>query len=241
MASNEKKKTGFDIGIFVIVIVMLLFIGSVIFVISKDSSEEKSLMSESKQLSKLIFSSTRDKERMDKILNRTVTTGKFAEYEEAYKKYVNDCYSNYVAIDELLDNDDLKKYIDVKNYETDGPEFKTSLEEIRNYKTELTELLSKFNTCSTVDTALSYVSGKDEKSVEYKFYKDTLVNSIMLSDKDKETLEKNIKSTKEMLDNEEELLLFLKNNDRFWSVISGKIFFYADIENEYNKYLNKLK
>ena len=242
MASKDKKNHGFDIGIFVMVLVMLLFIGSVVFVISKESSEEKALMNETRQVGKIIFSEKRDKERLNKLLNRTVTKGKYTEYETAYKKYVSECYSNYISIDELLSTEDFKKYATVKNYLADGQEFNKSLDKIRNYKNSLTEYYSKFNSCSNLENALTYVDKQDEKSSEYKLYKDDLINSIMLNTKDKTTLDDNIKNTKELLDNEEELLLFLKNNAKFWTVVNDSIIFYTNtLIDEYKGYLDKIK
>lgn len=242
MASKDKKNHGFDIGVFVMVLVMLLFIGSVVFVISKESSEEKALMNETRQVGKIIFSENRDKDRFEKLLNRTVTKGKYTEYEKAYKKYVSECFTNYIAIDEILNENDLKKYVTVKNYLADGQEFNKTLEEIRSIKNELTEYYSKFNSCSNVENALTYVNKKDEKSMEYKLYKDDLINSIMLNNKDKETLETNIKNTKELLDNEEDLILFLRNNAKFWTVINDNIIFYTNsLIDEYNSYYDKVK
>lgn len=242
MASKKKNKVGFDIGIFVIVLVMLLFIGTVIFVLNKDTNEESRLEEENKLLTKLVFSSDRDKDKLNKILDRTVSTGKYQVYEVAYKNYVKDCYSTYISIDELLDSDEYKKYIAIKNFEKDGPEFKTSLDEIRSIKNTLTEELSKFNTCANVDNALTYVSNKDNKSVEFKYYKENLIDSIILKDKDFDTLENNVKNTKDLLDKEEELLLFLKNNAKFWSIINDNIIFYTNsLIDDYEGYLNKLK
>ena len=244
MASKKKevKKQKFDFGILIMVVVMLLFIVAVIFVFTKDSSEEKKLLSENEKIVKTIFSDDRDENNLNKLLERTISVGKYQTYEASYKRYVKDCYSNYINIDNIINSDEYKDYVKIETIEKEGPNFENTLKSLRSNKDKLTESLLALKTCSTVDNAVTYLTNKDSKAVEYKFYTEELVPSIIIDKKDLDTLEKNIEDTKDVLEKEEELLLFLKTNSKYWSVIEGNIIFYNNsLIDEYNNYLKELK
>ena len=228
---NSKKKILITIGIIVAILVGLVAYGVV-----TDLYQEKKLKKELDYLYEITNKEDYDEKEIDKILNRTVTTGDYKKVEVAYKKYTKDCFTILTDITSVLGNDRLAYVLTAENYQEDGKDFIKTKEYLKRAKETLQKSMTKYNEYFTEEKAMSYLDkALDDYYID--FYKDEVVGNLE-SDEEDEKLFDSLNSIIDLINAEEEVIHFLIENKDNWQVENGSITFTTDaLIDKYNMLL----
>lgn len=228
---NSKKKILIIIGIIVAILVGLVAYGVV-----ADLHQEKKLKKELDYLYEITNKEDYDEKEIDKILNRTVTTGDYKKVEVAYKKYTKDCFTILTDITSVLGNDRLASVLTAENYQEDGKDFIKTKEYLKSAKETLQKSMTKYNEYFTEEKAMSYLDkALDDYYID--FYKDEVVGNLE-SDEEDEKLFNSLNSIIDLINAEEEVIHFLIENKDNWQVENGSITFTTDaLIDKYNMLL----
>lgn len=198
---NSKKKILITIGIIVAILVGLVAYGVV-----ADLHQEKKLKKELDYLYEITNKEDYDEKEIDKILNRTVTTGDYKKVEVAYKKYTKDCFTILTDITSVLGNDRLAYILTAENYQEDGKDFIKTKEYLKSAKETLQRSMTKYNEYFTEEKAMSYLDkALDDYYID--FYKDEVVGNLE-SDEEDEKLFDSLNSIIDLINAEEEVIHF---------------------------------
>lgn len=228
---NSKKKILITIGIIVAILVGLVAYGVV-----ADLHQEKKLKKELDYLYEITNKEDYDEKEIDKILNRTVTTGDYKKVEVAYKKYTKDCFTILTDITSVLGNDRLAYVLTAENYQEDGKDFIKTKEYLKSAKETLQKSMTKYNEYFTEEKAMSYLDkALDDYYID--FYKDEVVGNLERDEED-EKLFDSLNSIIDLINAEEEVIHFLIENKDNWQVENGSITFTTDaLIDKYNMLL----
>lgn len=228
---NSKKKILITIGIIVAILVGLVAYGVV-----ADLHQEKKLKKELDYLYEITNKEDYDEKEIDKILNRTVTTGDYKKVEVAYKKYTKDCFTILTDITSVLGNDRLAYVLTAENYQEDGKDFIKTKEYLKSAKETLQRSMTKYNEYFTEEKAMSYLDkALDDYYID--FYKDEVVGNLERDEED-EKLFDSLNSIIDLINAEEEVIHFLIENKDNWQVENGSITFTTDaLIDKYNMLL----
>ncbi len=228
---NSKKKILITIGIIVAILVGLVAYGVV-----ADLHQEKKLKKELDYLYEITNKEDYDEKEIDKILNRTVTTGDYKKVEVAYKKYTKDCFTILTDITSVLGNDRLAYVLTAENYQEDGKDFIKTKEYLKSAKETLQKSMTKYNEYFTEEKAMSYLDkALDDYNID--FYKDEVVGNLERDEED-EKLFDSLNSIIDLINAEEEVIHFLIENKDNWQVENGSIAFTTDaLIDKYNMLL----
>lgn len=228
---NSKKKILITIGIIVAILVGLVAYGVV-----TDLYQEKKLKKELDYLYEITNKEDYDEKEIDKILNRTVTTGDYKKVEVAYKKYTKDCFTILTDITSVLGNDRLAYVLTAENYQEDGKDFIKTKEYLKSAKETLQKSMTKYNEYFTEEKAMSYLDkALDDYYID--FYKDEVVGNLERDEED-EKLFDSLNSIIDLINAEEEVIHFLIENKDNWQVENGSITFTTDaLIDKYNMLL----
>ncbi len=228
---NSKKKILITIGIIVAILVGLVAYGVV-----ADLHQEKKLKKELDYLYEITNKEDYDEKEIDKILNRTVTTGDYKKVEVAYKKYTKECFTILTDITSVLGNDRLAYVLTAENYQEDGKDFIKTKEYLKSAKETLQRSMTKYNEYFTEEKAMSYLD-KTLDDYYIDFYKDEVVGNLE-SDEEDEKLFDSLNSIIDLINAEEEVIHFLIENKDNWQVENGSITFTTDaLIDKYNMLL----
>ena len=228
---NSKKKILITIGIIVAILVGLVAYGVV-----TDLYQEKKLKKELDYLYEITNKEDYDEKEVDKILNRTVTTGDYKKVEVAYKKYTKECFTILTDITSVLGNDRLAYVLTAENYQEDGKDFIKTKEYLKSAKETLQRSMTKYNEYFTEEKAMSYLDkALDDYYID--FYKDEVVGNLERDEED-EKLFDSLNSIIDLINAEEEVIHFLIENKDNWQVENGSITFTTDaLIDKYNMLL----
>lgn len=228
---NSKKKILITIGIIVAILVGLVAYGVV-----TDLYQEKKLKKELDYLYEITNKEDYDEKEIDKILNRTVTTGDYKKVEVAYKKYTKECFTILTDITSVLGNDRLAYVLTAENYQEDGKDFIKTKEYLKSAKETLQRSMTKYNEYFTEEKAMSYLDkALDDYYID--FYKDEVVGNLERDEED-EKLFDSLNSIIDLINAEEEVIHFLIENKDNWQVENGSITFTTDaLIDKYNMLL----
>lgn len=213
---------------------MFLLIG---FLVVRDATILNELKKEVYELSKLDI--TKDR------YNREIKSkGSYAIVEKTIKEYLDSYAVNLQEVLAVINDTKLVKMLSYDNYSTDGPEFKESLEYLKeiseNFNLKIDKLLSDVEE----DNIKSYIKGKTDDSYYINLYNELMLDGSMIDDfrETKSLLEKTKVSVNNTFDVCNDVLEFLIYNKDSWTVEDGEIkFLTVDLYNYYNALISKLK
>ena len=220
--------------VYVLIIVVLLFIGVGIFSIINRVNDNK-LRKEVNELSSLDFYE-------DNFDREYVTSFGYKNVEEAIKNYLNDYSIELKNMKSITEDKELKSILTIDNYKSDGPKFTKSHEYIKNNKTKYNDSIDKLIKMSDKDTFNSNIN-KYTKSKKYiNLYKELIEKEKLIEKVDnKVLLENNKTNINKTLDNTDKVLSFLTKNEKSWEIDDGKLKFTSEkLLKEYNKMIKNL-
>ena len=142
---NKKEKKSKTKILIIIGAIVAVIAGLIIYGVVVDLNQEKKLKEELDYLYEITNKEDYDEKEVNKILNRTVTTGDYKKVEVAYKKYTKDCFTILTDITSVLGNDRLSYVLTADNYQEDGKDFVKTKEYLKSAKETLEQSMIKYN------------------------------------------------------------------------------------------------
>lgn len=230
------------VGIIIILIILVLAVG--VYFINKKLKQEMALREEIQEVSEMMADiQTIDIDELNKKLETTVTTDKYAIVEQAVKQYLKDTVDCSLELKDILESEKFQEIVTAQNYKNDGPEFTASLQFINETRTKLQEADEFFKKALSEDGAMSYIEGKTDDKYYIDVYKEVAIGkegeAAVINDK--ETIENSINTLINLLNTEEKILNMLKENSGRWEIQGEQIVFDSnELIDEYNSYVNEL-
>ena len=133
----------------IIAIIVAIIVGIITYMLITDLNQESKLKDELNYLDSLVNVENIDLDKIDEILNRTVTKDDYQVVEKAYKSYLSDSFDNIVTITNIINDEQLTNVLTVENYQEDGPDFVVSKEYLETSKEVLINSKTNYYTLKT--------------------------------------------------------------------------------------------
>lgn len=227
------KKIFIGIGL-----ILIIFVGIIVFISVKELQEENVLKQE------IVNYSNKDLATDDYSI-KVKTTGDRAYVEEAVKKYYKNLSDSVKNINSYLNNKDLINILTVDNLKIDSPNYLKSHTLINNTKNKLSKEFKNISSLCEEETIKNLID-KDKLS-DSEYYYDFYLD-LMYTKRDLENLTNTKKEMEDLsndlnlfLDKVDEILIFLENNANYIEYTDININFSNDqVLNQYNKLLDEL-
>ena len=225
------------IVLLIIIVIALIGVGYFVFT---DMQQEEKLKTELTELSDLANAESIDMDVINERLDRIVTTGDYAEVEDAFKSYLRDNFDNSIQIAEILNDEKITTLLTVENYQEDGKDFIDSKEYINNTRTTLEDCKTKYTEFLTEEKAMSYINDKGLDSYYTDLYKDEFIGDMSSATQDT-TVQDSIDEVIGILNTSEEVLNLLSENQDSWEIDGENISFNSEsLSNQYDELINSL-
>ena len=225
------------IVLLIIIVIALIGVGYFVFT---DMQQEEKLKIELTELSDLANAESIDMDVINERLDRIVTTGDYAEVEDAFKSYLRDNFDNSIQIAEILNDEKITTLLTVENYQEDGKDFIDSKEYINNTRTTLEDCKTKYTEFLTEEKAMSYINDKGLDSYYTDLYKDEFIGDMSSATQDT-TVQDSIDEVIGILNTTEEVLNLLSENQDSWKIDGENISFNSEsLSNQYDELINSL-
>ena len=225
------------IVLLIIIVIALIGVGYFVFT---DMQQEEKLKIELTELSDLANAESIDMDVINERLDRIVTTGDYAEVEDAFKSYLRDNFDNSIQIAEILNDEKITTLLTVENYQEDGKDFIDSKEYINNTRTTLEDCKTKYTEFLTEEKAMSYINDKGLDSYYTDLYKDEFIGDMSSATQDT-TVQDSIDEVIGILNTSEEVLNLLSENQDSWEIDGENISFNSEsLSNQYDELINSL-
>ena len=235
----EVKKSKKHIFIIIGVVILLLLV-PIIYGVVKDLKQEDTLKKELDTLYEVTNKEPIDRNEVNKILDRTVTTSSdYKKVEIAYKKYTRDCFSILTDIMDVLEDNRLVEVLTAENYQQDGKDFTETKKYLKETKEKLQRVIKNYNEYFTEEKAMSYLD-KNLDSYYQDFYKDEVVGNLDKTKEDDEVIS-SINDLITLIDQETDVINFLVTNKDAWTIEDSAISFTTDdLIDAYNNLIGKI-
>lgn len=224
-----KKKILIVVGI-----ILVLLIGVIGYFVIDSLKQEEKLKQELEEINELVNKENIDVNKVEEILNRTVTSGDYSIVEASFKTYLSDIFDNVFGIMDILNSDKLVSILTVENYQNDGPSFEETKVYLTETKAKLEEYKNNYYNLLNEEKAMSYINNKKLDDYYTSLYKNEYIGDIKNEQKDN-TIEDSINQVLELLDISEHVINFLNENSNSWHIEKDEIVF--DTDNLRDKYL----
>ena len=239
MSRRKKYSNGKGIlKIFLIIIgvVVVLFVGLVVYGVIKDFEQEDILKQE------IINYSNMDLANGDYTIY-VKTKGDYAYIEEAIKKFYKELSDNVKVINHYMLDEELINLLNPDNLIKGRPSFIKSYAVIEKGRTKVINALNRISKLCEKDTIKNLIDKDKIDDYSYKLYED-----LMLTEKDiadltdtKNKMEYLSKNLGLFFDKEVEILNLFKDNDSSWEYKDGQLYFTTDeLVNRYNTFYKEL-
>lgn len=224
----------------IIAIIVAIIVGIITYMLITDLNQESKLKDELNYLDSLVNVENIDLDKIDEILNRTVTKDDYQVVEKAYKSYLSDSFDNIVTITNIINDEKLTNVLTVENYQEDGPDFVVSKEYLETSKEVLINSKTNYYSLLSEEKAMSYIDTEGLDSYYIDLYKDELLGDIETESAD-QTIANSIDDIINIIDISLEALNFLSENKESWIIQNNQIVFdNQDLTDEYNRIIDKL-
>lgn len=224
----------------IIAIIVAIIVGIITYMLITDLNQESKLKDELNYLDSLVNVENIDLDKIDEILNRTVTKDDYQVVEKAYKSYLSDSFDNIVTITNIINDEQLTNVLTVENYQEDGPDFVVSKEYLETSKEVLINSKTNYYSLLSEEKAMSYIDAEGLDSYYIDLYKDELLGDIETESAD-QTIANSIDDIINIIDISLEALNFLSENKESWIIQNNQIVFdNQDLTDEYNRIIDKL-
>ncbi len=213
----KKKKTW--LLILMIIAIFLIGLGLWAFLF-QNTGEEAKLKEEIGKLSEIDF--TKETVPMD-----IVTTGDYALVEAGIKSYLNEYGMLLRGLMEKIDDERLTNILQIENYQTDGPNFQSSLVYLSELKQEVTEEIEHLVEMMS-DAYIDQMIAEEKLSERYqKLYRELLLGDLEEDSflESTATLNESKQEFLDLIDRDEKVLTFLRENQDSWSIAQDAIEF----------------
>ena len=224
----------------VLLIIIVIAIAVVGYFVFSDMMQEDKLKTELSELQQLVNTENIDMDAVNERLDRTITSGDYAQVENAFKSYLRENFNNSIEIANILNDEKLTNLLTVENYESDGKDFTESKEYITNTRETLEECKAKYTEFLTEEKAMSYINDKGLDSYYTDLYKEEFVGDMSSASQDT-TVQDSIDEIIKLLNTSEKVLNLLSENQNSWELNGENIVFdNQNLSNQYDELINSL-
>ena len=225
------------IAILIIIVIAIAVVGYFVF---SDMMQEDKLKTELSELQQLVNTENIDMDAVNERLDRIITSGDYAQVENAFKSYLRENFNNSIEIANILNDEKLTNLLTVENYESDGKDFTESKEYITNTRETLEECKAKYTEFLTEEKAMSYINDKGLDSYYIDLYKNEFIGDMSSASQDT-TVQDSIDEVITILNTSEEVLNLLSENQNSWEIDGENISFNSEsLSNQYDELVKSL-
>ena len=240
-----KKSTKILIGI--LVVLLLIITATLGSCITRDLKQEKNLETEIDELLSLMDTYPLKYEELETRLNRTITTGSYAEVENSVKAYLSSFVNSVKSLDSLFNSEEIIKAVSAENYKNDGPNFKKTKNTLNVANEELNKISEDLISFFTEEKAMSFIQDKHLDNYYTNLYRDyTVIDSNDTESNSeiantKKELTNSLNEFKQLINKEQEIIDFLAKNKRGWKIENNEIVFYSQsLLDKYNSLIDEI-
>ena len=220
----------------VIIILLVIVIGYIVYTGWKQG---KKLIDEFQTISDLVSEENIDFDSIDDILDRNVTTGDLAIFEDAFKSYLKEFLGTAKQVYDVVNNDKMSYLFTPENYSKDGKDFVETQKYLSTTRKTLEEYKAKVNELSTEEKIMSYIENKGLNSIYIDLYKKEFAEVIVKEDF-YNTVEIALDGQILLIDSSQSIIKFLVDNKENWEMQGEYIVFdNEDLTNQYNQLIDK--
>lgn len=217
------------IGIISFVIAFILVF---CYLVSKDLKVEEEVKREIKEINTLLKQDNIDYNKINQLLDRTVSKGDYRLVELSAKLYIKDYINKYKQIINITNSEEMQILLAPNNLEKNKYNFEILKEQINKSIQDLNLYKKEFLMFYQEDKVMSYL---DPSLDEYyqDFYSTELIGTVGNSEEVESSIEKilnNLKMANSIID-------LLEENIDKWYVKNGEIYLDDSILDEYNSYV----
>jgi len=227
------KKIVISIVSFIVsmVVAFLIVIG---FSIYKDLKAESAIVKEIQEINTFLQQDEIDYDKINPLLERTITEGDARLVELAAKLYLKDYINAYSKIVDIVNDEEMKYLLTTKNYEDDGPEFKKTKDYIEKSHRDLILYRDNFLYFYEEEKIMSYLNTNDDYYIE--FYRDEIFGNM----RDVTPIKDSVNEVINSLEVAQEVYTLLSNNKDKWYIKDNKIYLNDDILDTYNDLIKSI-
>lgn len=218
-----KKK---NIKLILVVTIVVLLFWALAFFIVYNIMQRSSLITEFEEITELTSKDyeSMDVEEINMRLDRTISSGKYAEVEKSAKQYLKDVFKNTEEMSEILNDPYIAHSLTIENYREDGPEFKETKEYLTKTKQQLQDGVDTYKEFFTEEKIMSYINEKNLSDSYKKFYREKIMGDPA-NEGDIQVVEDSISEVIDVLDKSEDVIDFLIENKSSWTIEGEDIVF----------------
>ncbi len=194
----------------------------------KDIKMEDTLKNEIQEINTYLQQDEIDYDRVNILLERTISDGEYRLVELATKVYLKDYIKAFQNIDSIISSKEMQNLLTPMNYKEDGPKFEKSRAFVEKNHQDLIIYRDKFLTFYEEDKIMSYLNCNDEYYVE--FYQNEIFGNLT----EVEAIEKEINNVIYYLEVARKVFVLLSENKEKWEIKDNRIYLHEDILDEYN-------
>lgn len=218
-----KKK---NIKLIIIVAIIILIFWAFAFFMIYNIMQRSSLITEFEEITELTSEDyeTMDIEEINMRLDRTISSGKYAEVEKSAKQYLKDVFKNTEEMSKILNDPYIAHSLTIDNYKEDGPDFKETKEYLTKTKQELQNGVDTYKEFFTEEKIMSYINDKNLSEFYKKFYREKIMGDPA-NKEDIQLVEDSINEVIDALNKSEDVIDFLIKNKYSWTIEGENIVF----------------
>ena len=227
--------------VIIIAIILIVTIGAIVgaIITEQNNKKEKDLRNEILEINRLMTKDQIDDKKINELLDRTVSEGEYAKVEQATKKYFKDSIKCINEWSEMTKDKKIETMLTIDNYKADGPNFKKSLAYLSSYKSKLETISKTLLWFYDKEKINNYINEQNLEEDKKALLKEFLVDEATIDDEYK-LIQESVDMVNKLIDQEEKVLVFLKDNQNNWRITKNKLMFTTDkLLKQYNKLTDK--
>lgn len=179
-------------------------------------------------------------QKIDEILERTVSTGGYAKVETSLKKYVSDLVKNINGIKEVTDNEAVYDSLEGEYLAKNAKKLDSTIATLTDASKRVDALAKDAQKLYDEDSVKAYI---DNQGLEESYTNLFIENAkLFYGDKDlRDDYSNTLSLLRSSIKVEIEAVEFLKNHDSDWEVVNGNLKFKNEnISRQYTRILEKV-
>ena len=179
-------------------------------------------------------------QKIDEILERTVSTGGYAKVETSLKKYVSDLVKNINGIKEVTDNEAVYDSLEGEYLAKNAKKLDSTIATLTDASKRVDTLAKDAQKLYDEDSVKAYI---DNQGLEESYVNLFIENAkLFYGDKDlRDDYSNTLSLLRSSIKVEIEAVEFLKNHDSDWEVVNGNLKFKNEnISRQYTRILEKV-
>lgn len=239
--TKNKKITAAVISIVIVIAAVAGIIG---IVIHQQNTRLNALMAEVATINEITgeeYIANIDREELNEMLERRVSSGKYGEVENAYKNYMTDLYQIVFDAADVSADEAFVNFLSPGNLTDDGPAFENSKDKANELITRL-ETDKKNYLEMTGSSAIESYAERAGLSGKYKeMYNNILSAHKAIGESGSDDLTTAIDSTVTRLTTINDVFDFLEENQNDWYINDEKLTFRTEsLYSEYESFMENL-